>query len=148
MSRADAGPNAGARKSWRIVKSGMHTSGSSSGSFASRERFAHEVGQHLGAERGDLVAQFAGRACREPQLQVAHAHRAQLVERLDDGAGVAGERALRCLPRGRAEVDVLGDVAELDGIAGTGAVAVLEDVGDVVGEARAGRALRDPAVTA
>src|SRR5205085_6967114 len=101
-----------------------------------------------GAEGGDLVTQLLRRPRREPHLEVRHAHRAVLVEGVDDLLRWPRPRVLRQLPVGVADVQHLGDDADVERRTGPHAVTLLLDEGDRGRHLLPRGALWDPTVPA
>src|SRR4051812_39803621 len=129
-------PSAGARKSWRIARNVMGLPS------------AGQVRTDIGTEGGHLIAQLGGGPGREAQLQVRHAHRAVLVEGVDDPLGRTRPRVLRQLPAGVADVDHLRDDTDVERGPWTHTVPFLRDERDGRGHLLLRRALGDPAVAA
>src|SRR5690348_10523834 len=106
-----------------------------------------EVWSDVAAERVLLVEQLLERPVPESDLHVADAHRAELVQPLGQEVGCSRQRPLADVPPRGADVEALGDRAELDGPVADGTFAVLEQELDLRRHVGAGRALGEPAVT-
>ncbi|KJY45469.1 hypothetical protein VR46_14610 [Streptomyces sp. NRRL S-444] len=87
-------------------------------------------------------------AAAEADLDLVHAERPVLAEGLGDRLRLAGEGAAAGVPAGLADVQRLGDRAELDGVRDPGPGAELLDPGDLARQPVARVALREPAVAA
>src|SRR5262249_15311605 len=77
------------------------------------QRDARQMRTDLGAERSDLIAQLARRARGEPQLQVAHTDRAELVERVDELLRRTRQGIATDVELGLTDVHHLGYVTDL-----------------------------------
>src|SRR6266540_4914803 len=108
---------------------------------------AVQVRCHVAVERVHLVEQLLQRPVAEADLEVTAAYRPELVEPLDEEIGRARQRLLADVPRGLADVEELGDAAEVDRLVADGSLPVLEQVRDLARHLVARRALRQPAVT-